>query len=84
MCFVKWFKFSPLVILDGKDSRVIKTLKITNNFGVIFSGQERSSFSNKTIFNHWLETIYMGELPYELRNQTVLILDNSGTHSPGR
>ena len=76
------FKFSPLLILDGKGTRIMKELacKIPSNLEIVFSGKERNSFSNYEIFAHWIKIIYLKEMPSELKKHVILFLDNSGTH----
>jgi transposase len=75
------YKFSPLIIFDGTGVRIIKSLVVPSNVEIIFSGKKRNTFSSESIFDHWIKNIYLKELPSEIRHQTVLILDNSGTHN---
>ena len=77
------FKFTPLLILPGKGTYLMKKLNPPDGINIIFSGKENSSFSNKEIFSYWLKNIYLNEVPLELRNnKPLLLLDNSGTHKP--
>ena len=70
-----------MFIFEGVGSRIIKTLKIPSNIEVIFSGKDKNTFSNREIFNFWIQNIYLKELPQELHGQVLLLLDNSGTHA---